>query len=250
MEPLLRSTSLVAELADETAVCLARYGLIPPGARVAVALSGGVDSWAALALLRWLIDAGRLNARLTALHVDLGHPGAPERRAAVERGCAAADVPLAIRETTIGPRSVADGGARPCFLCARARRQVVFELAHEVGADRIATGHHRDDALATFVLNLLENREVSTLTPCRPAFDGRFTLIRPLYAIPKARIEKLHRQQTLPVVGSGCPVDGATRRQTATEFLAWTETKFPGAAEALFAALHRVKPEFFPRDVS
>jgi tRNA 2-thiocytidine biosynthesis protein TtcA len=110
----------------------------------------------------------------------------------------------------------------------------------------VATGHHRDDALTSFLLNLLENREISSLTPAQPLFDGRFTLIRPLYAVSKERIAKLGRQQRFPVAASGCPLDGTTRRQAAAELLVEIERRFPGARRAMFAALHRAKPDFLP----
>jgi tRNA 2-thiocytidine biosynthesis protein TtcA len=247
MADLLRSTSLVGEMADEVAACLATYDLLPPGTAVAVAISGGVDSWALLALLSNLIETGRLDAKLTALHIELGHPGADERLGAITDGCRAAGVPLVVRRTSIGPAAVADGGKRPCFLCARGRRQALYESADREGCAFIATGHHRDDVLATFLLNLIESREVSTLMPRQPAFGGRFQLVRPLYTTPKSRLEKLQAQQGFPVVASGCPVDGSTRRREAEDLLAGLEKARPGAADAIFAALHRVKPDFMPQ---
>ncbi len=249
MTALLRSTSLVGEMLAEVAQCLAAYDQIPPGADVAVALSGGVDSWTMLALLAELVRLNRLDARLSAIHIELGHPGAAERLAMLSQGCRAAGVPLLVRHTSIGPAAVDEGGKRPCFLCARRRRQALFEMARDHDLTHIATGHHRDDVLATFVLNLLENRELSTLVPRQESFGGRFFLIRPLFAMPKERIDKLHRQQGFPVIASGCPLDGTTRRADAERLLASLEAQMPGARDAVFAALHRVKPDFLPRKV-
>jgi tRNA(Ile)-lysidine synthase TilS/MesJ len=247
MTPLLRSTSLTGELADQALASIARYGLLPAGAKTAVALSGGVDSWAALALLAALRAEGRLDIDLRAFHIDLGFPGAAPRLRALAQGCAAAGAPLAVRRTEIGPAAIADGAKRPCFLCARQRRRALFEMAAREGVTHLVTGHHRDDVLSSFLLNLLENREVSTLTPRRPVFDGRFFLVRPLYEISKEQIRKLHRQQQFPVETSGCPVDGRTRRQEALELLDEIERRFPGARHAIFQALHRVKPDFLPQ---
>ncbi|MDP8223709.1 MAG: ATP-binding protein [Candidatus Lernaella stagnicola] len=247
MSALPHSTSLVGEMADEVAACLADYDLIPPGAKIGVALSGGLDSWAVAALLAELVAAGRIDAHLTALHVELGHPGSQDRLQALLEGCRAASVPLVVHHSTIGPESVADGGKRPCFLCARRRRQALYELADSLEITHIATGHHRDDVLASFLLNLLENREISTLMPAQPVFDGRFVLIRPLYALPKDRLAKLHRQQEFPVQPSGCPIDGATRRSELASWLEEIEESRPGTKDALFQALHRAKPDFLPR---
>jgi tRNA 2-thiocytidine biosynthesis protein TtcA len=247
---LLRTTSLVGEMADETLDAIARYDLLEPGAKVGVAVSGGVDSWAALALLAELRDRGRLDIELQALHVELGFPDGEARVAALTGGCAAAGVALTVRRTPIGPEAIAAQTKRPCFLCARHRRQALFEMADGQAIARIVTGHHRDDALSSFIMNLLENRELSALTPRQPVFDGRLVLIRPLYAMPKDRLVKLHRQQQFPVVASGCPLDGKTRRQDALDLLTEMERRFPGAREAAFLALHRVKPDFLPHEKS
>jgi len=234
------------ELVDETAACLTRYCLLPKGAKVIVALSGGEDSWSSLALLRELTRLDRLLVELSAVHIDLGFPGADERNERLHEGCAKLHVPLHIVSTQIGTTALAAKKKQPCFICARQRRQALFTWAAEQGATHLVTGHHRDDVLTTFLLNLLENREVSTLVPSQPVFNGRFHLIRPLFAISKERIHKLALQQRFAVTDSGCPIAGKTKRQTALELLQEIERRFPNAREALFTALHRVKPSFLP----
>lgn len=247
---LLKSTSLVGEMADEVAACLARYRQLAPGANIAVALSGGKDSWCALALLAYLQAEGRLPHELSAIHIGLGFAGENERLAALQTGCDQANVPLRIVRTTIGPDSLAAGKKRPCFLCARARREAIFREAAAFGADHIATGHHRDDVLACFVLNLAENRELSAMVPRQSVFNGKMHLIRPLFDMPEARIVKLIKQQDIPVTPSGCPMPGQTNRARAEALLALWEKQFPEIRQAMFTALHRLKPEFLPGDES
>jgi len=243
---LLRSTSLVGEMAEKVCACLQRYRQIQESEPIAVALSGGKDSWTLLALLSWLRQTGKLANDLLALHIDLGFPEAESRLSALRDGCQSADVPLLVETTRIGPEAIADGGKRPCFLCARQRRKALYELAAANNARLIATGHHRDDVLASFLINLFENREISTLTPRQEIFAGQLILIRPLYDMPEQRIDVLFKQQKFPVVSSGCPIDGKTRRAAAEAALAALEQHFPNGRDALFTALHKVKNNFLP----
>ncbi|NLH50528.1 MAG: tRNA 2-thiocytidine biosynthesis protein TtcA [Myxococcales bacterium] len=248
---LARDTSLLDELAADAAEGLTRYRMCGPGARVGVALSGGMDSWSLLALLDHLRRTDRFPYPLTALHIDLGYPGAARRLQTLTAGCHRAEIPLIVRHTAIGPESLAAEKVRPCFLCARRRRQALYEIAARENLTHLATGHHRDDVLASFFMNLIENRELSTLLPRQEAFQGRFQLIRPLYLVPKKRLIKLQRQQNFPVFSSGCPVDGQTRRRAAEELVVEIERRFPGSSEAIFQALHRPKTDFLPvRDPS
>jgi len=243
---LLRPTLLMAELADEVARGLEQYRQLTPGAKIAVALSGGKDSWTVLTLLNQLRREGRLSHALLAIHIDLGFDGRDERHRLLEEGCARENLELVLIQTDVGPQAVAAPDKRPCFLCVRERRRQLFTAAVQHGAGLLATGHHRDDVLASFFLNLLENREISTLMPRQAVFDGALHLIRPLYTLPEARVQKLVRQQAMPIVDSGCPVAGATRRARAEDLLSRIDQLFPEGREALFTALHRVKPDFLP----
>jgi tRNA 2-thiocytidine biosynthesis protein TtcA len=205
-----RTTSLLAELADQAAECLTRYRLCAPDVRVGVALGGGVDSWSLQAWLAYLRQIDRFPYPLTSPHIDLGYPGAALRPQTLAAGCRRAEVPWIVRHTEIGFKAVAAENVRPCFLCARKRRPALCEIAARKNLTHLATGHHRDNVLASFPMKMIENRELSTILPRQEAFQGKFQLIRPLYRLPKERLSTLHRQQQFPVLSSGCPVGGQT----------------------------------------
>ena len=225
------------------------YNLIEPGDRVLVAVSGGADSFVLLDVLRDVrhLADGRLD--ILAVHLDLGYKPEPNRD--VERLRAFLEeegIAHRIERTDIGPLAHSDyNRANPCFLCARLRRKRLFEIAQEEGCRKLAYGHHKDDVIATFFLNMLYSRELSTMVPKQDFFRGLFYLIRPLYYVDESLVKKYAAERGYPVFHSGCPTAGRTERDKLGEIVRSFTRDKPQLRENIFKALHRVKLDYLPK---
>lgn len=237
---------------------IVRYGLIGGGERIAVGLSGGKDS---LCLL-WLLAERRaripVNYELRAVHVGLGFPDEGEKggkggkggkagTAALEDFCRALEVPLTIIRTDIGPRAHSERNREsPCFMCSGLRRQRLFEAAAELGCQKLALGHHRDDIIHTFFLNVIYASEISTMLPAQPLFGGRLTIIRPLALCDEDHLKRLAAELALPVIPSGCPTQCRSARAGVAELLAplWRGNR--RLKGNVFRALSNVRLDYLP----
>lgn len=221
------------------------FGLIQEGDRVLVALSGGKDS---LVLLRWLAERRAKSPRfqLTAAHLDLGYEK-PEDHRPLAGWAADLGIDYVFERVDYGLAAHSEvNRENPCFLCARLRRRRLFEIAGERNCAKIALGHHRDDALETFLLNILYSGETSTMLPAQVFFKGLFTIIRPFYLVPEALIARLARRWKPPIFNSGCPSNGRTKRAQVKNWLrelAQDNDKIPGN---VFRAMFNCRPDYLP----
>jgi tRNA 2-thiocytidine biosynthesis protein TtcA len=208
-----------------------QWSLLPPGETILIALSGGKDS---LALLK-LLSIKEIPMIGLHLHPPGHEPGEWESFAASL--CDYHRLPADWLDTL---------DRNPCFVCARKRREALVRFADRMGLRRIALGHHRDDVAATLLLNLFFSREVSTMTPRRPLFGGRFELIRPLFLAPEELIIRYTRH--LPLTRRECPYAAVSRRKRMRELIALIQSENPrtDVADNLFAALRRIRLDFLP----
>jgi tRNA 2-thiocytidine biosynthesis protein TtcA len=224
------------------AIC--HYGLINDRDRIAVGLSGGKDS---LCLL-WMLAERRRRApvdyALVALHVDLGWG---QDATPLEAFCRRLGVEFVLLPTDIGERAHGPGNTEsPCFLCARLRRKRLFEAASSHRCNRLALGHHRDDIIQTFFLNVIYSSEISTMLPAQELFGGRLTLIRPLALCDEAQLARLARELGLPVLPSGCPSACKSARREMAALLEPLFRRNRRLKGNVFRALSNVRPEYLP----
>ena len=226
------------------------YSMLADGDRVLVAVSGGIDSL----VLVWILVNWREKApiyyEIQAVHVDMlpgrDQPGSLACRV-VEKveglGCRCIVLP-ADRPVSNPDSSPADSTRNTCFQCARSRRTQLFDYArrHEYGT--LAMGHHRDDIVETFFLNMTCSGNISTMRPRQELFSGRLTLIRPLAYLKKEEISAIARRIGLQASGSDCPLTGQTRRREIRELLEQVYARIPGSREHMFAALANVRTEY------
>lgn len=182
------------------------------GDHIMVAVSGGKDSLALLWLLRERIRRIPIDYKLTAVHVDpgFGTQSADQMKSFFsEHG-----FHFRVIESDIGPKAHGpENLENPCFLCARLRRKLLFETAAELECNRIAFGHHKDDLIETFFLNLFFGASISTMLPVQELFGGKLTVIRPFYLVDEDRIRRYSQSMGWPKILLGCPTAGATKRQ-------------------------------------
>jgi tRNA 2-thiocytidine biosynthesis protein TtcA len=199
------------EMRRLTGKAISAFRMIADGNRVMVAVSGGFDSISLLWLLRERLKRIPISYDIVAVHVDLGFGLSTGRR--MEEFFLRHGFDYTIINTTFGPHAHSHNNREnPCFLCSRLKRKAIFQKAAELKCDTLAFGHHKDDFIETFFLNLLFSGSVSTMQPVQPFFNGALTLIRPLYLIDEAVIKRYAREMEFPVIESGCPTAGSSMR--------------------------------------
>lgn len=238
------ATPLEARLAKKVTKAIVDYGLIEDGDRVMVGLSGGKDSWALIQILDVLQRRAPITFSLVAVNVNSGYERF--RHDLVTEACAARGWECRVEHTTIGAimDDVLDDGDTPCSLCARLRRGVLYRLATEVGATKIALGHHLDDFIETALLNLFFQGALKAM-PARLISDSRkHIVIRPLAFVTEAEARSYTQEVGLPVIGCCCPACGdlSLKRQRVKRLIADLELEHPDIKNSMISALANVKP--------
>ena len=206
------------EIKRLTGKAIHRSRMIHDGDRILVAVSGGYDSISMLCLLRDRLKRIPITYDLSAVHVELGFGNDTGKK--MERFFAANGFDYCIINSTFGPRSHGkENTENPCFLCSRLRRKAIFQKAAELGCNKIAFGHHLDDVIETFFLNLSFAGSISTILPCQELFDGKLTIIRPLYLVDSSTIRRYAEKMGFPLIESGCPTSGISKRAQIRELL-------------------------------
>ena len=185
--------------------------MIEDGDRILVAVSGGQDSMSLLWLLRDRLKRIPITYDLTAMYVELGFTNNTEEE--MEHFFTANGFNFCIMKSGFGPFAHSkENRENPCFLCSRLRRKAIFEKAGELECNKIAFGHQKDDFIETFFLNLLFAGSMSTLHPCQELFNGKLTIIRPLYLLNRTTIKKYAEEMGFPTIESGCPTSPSSKR--------------------------------------
>lgn len=216
------------------------FDLIQDGDRIAVGVSGGKDSVALLAGLARLRRFIGIDYSLTAITLDPQFHGVPGDYSAIEKMCAELEIPYVVKKTQIG-EIVFDARqeTNPCSLCARMRRGALHDAAKEAGCNKIALGHHYNDVIETFMMNLFNEGRLGCFPPKSYLSRKDLWMIRPLVFAPEKEIRRAVERTGLPVVKSKCPADGHTQRQVMKEFLAQKERESSGFQYRVFGALRR-----------
>ena len=233
------------EIKRLTGKAIYNHNMIEDGDHILVSVSGGKDSMSLLWLLRERIKRIPIEYRITAVHVDPGFgadSGALMRSFFIENG-----FDHEIITSDCGPKAhSAENTENPCFLCSRLRRKAVFDLASVLNCNKIALGHHKDDMLETFFLNIFYGASMSTMMPVQEFFGGKLTVIRPLYMIDEIIIKKYASTMEWPIIDLGCPTSGLSKRKDIKKMLNSfykTNRKIKGN---IFHALQNVKREYLP----
>ena len=222
---------------------IADYAMIDAIDRVMVCVSGGKDSYGLLDILLSLQRRSPRAFEIIAVNLDQKQPGFPAD--VLPRYLASRGVPFRIAEqdTYSVVKRVIPEGATMCSLCSRLRRGVLYRMAGELGATRIALGHHRDDMLATFFLNLFHGGKLKTMPPKLVSDDGRHVVIRPLAYVRERDLARYAEASAFPLIP--CTLCGSQqnlqRKQVTTLLREW-EKRFPGRVESIFNAMSNVVP--------
>ena len=237
------ANKLTRRLQRQVGEAIGDYGLIEAGDRVMVCLSGGKDSYALLDVLLALRKRSPVPFELIAMNLDQKQPGFPADVLPRYLDGLGIAYHIAEQDTYSTVKRLIPEGATMCSLCSRLRRGVLYRVAGELGATKIALGHHRDDILATFFLNMFFGGKMKTMPPKLVSDDGRNIVIRPLAYVRErdlARYAELRQFPLIPCTLCGSQ-ENLQRQQVGLMLREW-ERKFPGRVESIFNALRNVQP--------
>jgi tRNA 2-thiocytidine biosynthesis protein TtcA len=234
---------LEKNLRRQTGKAVMDFGMIEEGDRVMVCLSGGADSYTMLETLRYLQRVAPISFELFAVNLDQKQPGFPEE--VLPRYLDGIGVPYRIVEEdtySIVKEKVAPGKTT-CSLCSRLRRGILYRTAKEIGATKIALGHHRDDILHTFLLNMFYGGTIKTMPPKLRADDGLNVVIRPLAYCKESDIKKYSVAKQFPIIPCTlCGTQPNLQRQAMKEMVNQWEVKNPLWIKSMFTAMSNVVP--------
>jgi tRNA 2-thiocytidine biosynthesis protein TtcA len=234
---------LERRLLKEVGRAVGDYHLIERGDRILVAMSGGKDSYALCVLLQALQERAPVAFDLLAVHLDQGQPGYDG--APLERWLAAADIPYRVlhEDTYSIVTDKIPEGKTYCSLCSRLRRGILYKAAAELGCNKIALGHHRDDALETLLLNLFFGGKLASMPPRLTSDDGRHVVIRPLAYVGEADLAAFAAERAFPILPCRlCGSQENAQRKQMKALLTEMEKKHPTLRQTMLAALGNVNP--------
>src|SRR5687767_4351836 len=237
-------TSLEARVAKKTTKAITDFNLIEDGDRIMVGLSGGKDSWALMQTLDVLRKRAPITFSLIAVNVDSGYKDF--KHDVIARTCEERGWEYRIEHTSIGEQmdDILEANATPCSLCARLRRGVLYRIASEVGATKIALGHHMDDFIETLLLNLFFAGALKAMPARLVSDNGEHVVIRPLVYVGEDEARLYCKEANLPIIGCCCPACGdlSLQRQRVKRLILDLEREHSGVKQSMLKALSNVMP--------
>ena len=226
--------------------CVEDYKMIEPGDRIGIGVSGGKDSLALLVLMGQLRRHAGIDFYLEAVTVDLGFG---MDFSPIQKLCDDLDIPLTVVKTEIS-KIIFDyrQEKNPCSMCAKMRRGAINQALLDRGLNKLALGHHFDDAVETFVMNLIYEGRIGCFQPVTDLDRTGIVQIRPMLYIHEKTVEAFAQRMELPVVQNRCPVDKRTKREEIKGLVYDLSAKYPDLKERIFGAMQRLPlPEWEPQ---
>ncbi len=222
---------------------IADYRMIEANDRIMVCLSGGKDSYGLLDVLLLLRHNSPVPFDVFAFNLDQKHPGFPAH--ILPQYLTGLGIPFQIAEqdTYSTVKRLIPEGKTMCSLCSRLRRGVIYRVAEEMGATKIALGHHRDDIVNTLFLNMFFGGKMKAMSPKLVSDDGRHVVIRPLAYVEEADLEAYAAYRQFPIIPCDlCGSQDNLQRQQVKQMLSDWDRKFPGRVESIFRSLQNIAP--------
>ena len=234
---------LAKQLERETGKAIADYNMIENGDTVLVCISGGMDSYAMLSILMALQKRAPVSFKLIAMNLDQKQPGFPADILPNYLAGLGVEHRIIEQDTYSIVKEKIPEGKTTCSLCSRLRRGIIYRTAKELGANKIALGHHRDDIVHTLFLNMLFGGKLKGMPPKLLTDDGAHVVIRPLAYCSEAEIAKYARGMEFPIIPCNlCGSQSNLQRQKIREMMAEWDSRYPGRTESVFTAMQNIIP--------
>ena len=239
----LESNKLQKRLRRNVGKAVADYRMIEEGDRIMVCLSGGKDSYAMLDILMNLQKNAPVQFELVAVNLDQKQPGFPEQVLPNYLDTLDIEYHILEKDTYSIVTSKIPEGKTYCSLCSRLRRGTLYGFAEQIGATKVALGHHRDDIVETLFLNMFYQGKLKAMPPKLLSDDKRNVLIRPLAYCKESDLVALAELKQFPIIPCNlCGSQAGLQRNAVKEMLAQWEGQFPGRIDAIFGAIKNVAP--------
>ncbi|WP_349771925.1 tRNA 2-thiocytidine(32) synthetase TtcA [Thauera sedimentorum] len=222
---------------------IADFNMIEDGDTVMVCVSGGKDSYSLLSILLALRERAPVNFRIVAMNLDQKQPGFPAEVLPAYFESIGVEYRIVTEDTYSIVKDKIPEGKTTCSLCSRLRRGIIYRVAREIGATKIALGHHRDDMLETLFLNMFFGGKIKAMPPKLVSDDGQHVVIRPLAYCTENDIERFARAMEYPIIPCNLcgSQENAQRKQIKQMLKGWARD-YPGRIESLATALKNVVP--------
>ena len=226
------------KLLSYTRAAIDKYGMISDGDKIAVGVSGGKDSLALLTALAKIRSFYPYKFDIAAVTLDYRFNGEKGDFSKIKAYCDGLGVNYFVKETNLWQLIFEQRKEKnPCSLCAKKRRGILHDTAKELGCNKVALGHHLDDAAETFIMNLFNGGRVACFSPVSYLSNKGLYLIRPLIFLTENDISNISKRLDLPVVKSKCPADKATERQSVKELILRLENDYPQLRRKIIGAM-------------
>ena len=234
---------LAKRLRHQVGKAIADFGMIEDGDKVMVCLSGGKDSYTMLDVLLYLQKVAPIQFEIVAVNMDQKQPGFPEHVLPAYLESIGVQYHIIEKDTYSVVKEKIPEGKTTCSLCSRLRRGIIYRTATEIGATRIALGHHRDDMLETLFLNMFFGGKIKAMPPKLVSDDGKHVVIRPLAYCTEADIARFARTMDFPIIPCNLcgSQENAQRKQIKNMLQGWARD-YPGRIESLATSLKNVVP--------
>lgn len=239
----LESNKLQKRLRREAGRAIADFNMIEDGDRIMVCLSGGKDSFAMLDILMNLQKSAPVNFELVAVNLDQKQPGFPEHILPSYLDKLDIEYYIVNRDTYSVVKEKVPEGRTTCGLCSRLRRGTLYGFAEEIGANKVALGHHRDDIVQTMFLNMFYGARIAGMPPKLLSDDGRNIVIRPMAYCKESDIEAFAKLKGYPIIPCNlCGTQENLQRQNIKAMLNQWEKDTPGRVQQIFNAMQNIAP--------
>ncbi len=234
------ATGLAYFLSKKVGKAIMDYKMLDDGDKILVAVSGGKDSLTLLKILDQRRAFVPIKYELVAVHVDMGYKCIHPRK--LEKYFKENGYNYHFKKVDILKNTKRED--LNCFWCSWNRRKALFETAKELGCNKVALGHHKDDIVQTFLLNLVFQGEISTMSPRQELFNGEIVIIRPLAYIDEKDCGRFAKDNKFPLPHCSCPNSGKTQRDQVAKLIKQIEKMSPNFKTNIFRSLQRIKKDY------
>jgi tRNA 2-thiocytidine biosynthesis protein TtcA len=237
------ANKLAKRLHRQVGQAIGDFNMIEPGDKVMVCVSGGKDSYALLDILLALRERAPVPFDLVAVNLDQKQPGFPEHVLPAYLASRAVAFHIEQQDTYSIVKRLVPEGHTMCSLCSRLRRGILYRVAGELGATKIALGHHRDDMVATLLMNMFFGGRMKGMPPKLVSDDGRHVVIRPLAYVAESDLERWAEARRFPIIPCNlCGSQVNLQRAQIKQMLRDWERHYPGRIDNMAAAMGRITP--------